>query len=77
MACICVEHHFNSIKIQLKRKAMKAVLTLDKFQFHKDTIKARKPPSHSNALPNFNSIKVQLKPSLTLPLTITSLISIP
>ena len=45
---------------------MKAVLTLDKFQFHKDTIKARKPPSHSNALPNFNSIKVRLKPPYRL-----------
>ena len=31
--------HFNSIKVQLKPGAEKVDATLDKFQFHKGTIK--------------------------------------
>ena len=32
------------------------------FQFHKGTIKTPQPSPHDSSIPNFNSIKVQLRP---------------
>ena len=59
--------YFNSIKVQLKRTSSKKQGTsLPVFQFHKGTIKAlMNKPKHKN-LPDFNSIKVQLKPLRSL-----------
>ena len=54
--------NFNSIKVRLKRTAVRELDLADKFQFHKGTIKTWQMMRMHAWMIYFNSIKVRLKP---------------
>ena len=56
------DDHFNSIKVQLKRRKFRNAAKRALFQFHKGTIKTESDSSFAVKERDFNSIKVQLKP---------------
>ena len=56
-----LDDNFNSIKVRLKLFAHNIIVALDKFQFHKGTIKTSDEEKKNIQDAYFNSIKVRLK----------------
>ena len=69
--------NFNSIKVQLKLLRALDQACNSEFQFHKGTIKTCLHQQDGRPVPNFNSIKVQLKHVNINRTTILTIISIP
>ena len=60
--------YFNSIKVRLRLEDAGYNAQLAKFQFHKGSIKTKSGNSPRVKSINFNSIKVRLRPNITVPI---------